>query len=181
MYAYKLCSPMHSNLHCQLQSIQQKVCYVANKKFQLEPNGQMSILLRNLRKGSVNQKKIYGGFGFIYAKYSICLYLQRLKVAWKVATNRCSLCVKLLITKFKVRDNWLKGDKSKNPYQFGEEQRQLDPYNTGMKWGYEIVLGESYNNTSELNQYQIVVQRQQKRVQFFGLFNEQWINNYIRV
>jgi len=36
MYTYKLCSAMHSNLHCQLSSIQQKVCNsidVANKKF----------------------------------------------------------------------------------------------------------------------------------------------------
>lgn len=158
MYAYKLCSPMHSNLHCQLQSIQQKVCYVANKKFQWEPNGQMSILLRNLRKGSVKQKKkkkIHGGFGFHICKaFNLSLLA---KVAWKVATNRCSLCVKLLRTKFKVRDSWLKGDKSKNPYQFGEVQRQLDPYSTGMKWGYEIVLGESYN-TIGLNQYQIVVE-----------------------
>lgn len=79
----------------------------------------MSILLGNLRKGSVNQKKIHGGFGFHICKvFNLSLPA---KVAWKVAMNRCSLCVKLLRTKFKVRDNWLKGDKFKNPCQLGEE------------------------------------------------------------
>lgn len=65
----------------------------------------MSILLGNLRKGSVKpkkKKKIHGGFGFhICIAFNLSLLA---KVAWKVATNRCSLCVKLLRTKFKVRE-----------------------------------------------------------------------------
>ena len=48
------------------------------------------------------KKKIHGGFGFhICIAFNLSLLA---KVAWKVATNRCSLCVKLLRTKFKVRE-----------------------------------------------------------------------------
>jgi hypothetical protein len=59
----------------------------------------VSIFLGNLGIGCVNQKK-HGGLGFRkYKDFNLALLA---KVAWKVATNHNSLCVKLLKSKYKI-------------------------------------------------------------------------------
>ena len=81
----------------------QKVCNsidAANRKFWWKANGQEGKYLSWKSWDRLCQPKKHGGLGFRRCKdFNLALLA---KVAWKVATNHNSLCVKLLRSKYKI-------------------------------------------------------------------------------
>ncbi len=81
-------------------------------RFWWNPKKQEGMYLAWKARNHLYQPKENGGLGFRHTKDFNKALIG--KLAWMVATKSDSLCMRMLRSKYKVRENWLRRDDAKN-------------------------------------------------------------------